>query len=68
MDGRLLTVAEVDALAKLPSRDVLIAMLMGQLQGPIANLANVLNGPISGFARVLQQHSDNLAQQSPVEA
>ena len=68
MDGRLLTIAEIDALAKLPSKDVLIAMLMGQLQGPIANLANVLNGPISGFARVLRQHSDNLAEQSPVEA
>ena len=68
MDGRLLTIAEIDALGKLPSKDVLIAMLMGQLQGPIANLANVLNGPISGFARVLQQHSDNLVEQSPVEA
>ena len=68
MDGRLLTAAEIDALAKLPSKDVLIAMLMGQLQGPIAGLAHVLNGPVSGLARVLQQHSDNLAQGSPAEA
>ncbi len=68
MDGRLLTAAEIDALAKLPSKDVLIAMLMGQLQGPIAGLANVLNGPLSGLARVLQQHSDNLAQPSPAES
>ena len=68
MDGRLLTAAEIDALAKLPSKDGLIAMLMGQLQGPIAGLAYVLNGPVSGLARVLQQHSENLAQDSPAEA
>lgn len=68
MDGRLLTVAEIDALAKLPSKDVLIARLMGQLQGPVAGLARVLNGPLSGLARVLQQHSDNLAEESPAEA
>ena len=40
------------------------AQLLGQLQGPIAGLANVLNGPISGLARVLQAHADNLEQQA----
>ena len=67
MDGRLLTAAEIDVLAKLPSKDVLIAQLMGQLQGPVAGLARVLSGPLTGFARVLQQHSENLAQQGSVE-
>ena len=68
MGGRLLTAAEIDALARLPSKDVLISMLMGGLQGPISGLASVLNGPMSGLARVLQQHSDNLAKQRPAEA
>ena len=67
MDGRLLTAAEIDVLAKLPSKDVLIAQLMGQLQGPVAGLARVLSGPLTGFARVLQQHLENLAQQGSVE-
>ncbi|MGI6585682.1 MAG: 50S ribosomal protein L10 [Gracilibacteraceae bacterium] len=43
IEGKLMSVDEVKALGDLPSREVLIAMLLGGLQGSIRNLAYVLN-------------------------
>lgn len=62
LSGRKLTTQEVEGLATLPSREVLIARLMGQLQGPISSLVYVLNAPVGGLARVLQQHVENLSK------
>jgi len=58
MDGRVLSSGDVVALAALPSKEDLVARLLGQLQAPISGLVTVLNGPISGLARVLQAHID----------
>ncbi len=55
MGDRPLSESDVEHLASLPSRDQLIAQLMGQLQGPISGLAYVLNAPINGLATVLQR-------------
>ncbi len=52
---RVLTAEEVERLADLPSKDDLIARLMGQLQAPITGLAYVLNAPTASLARVLQR-------------
>ena len=41
------------ALANLPSKEVLIAQLLGLLQAPATGLCRVLNGPVSGLARCL---------------
>ncbi len=41
------------ALANLPSKEVLIAQLLGMLQAPATGLCRVLNGPVSGLARCL---------------
>lgn len=43
VDGKLMNKAEVEALAKIPSKEVLIAMLLGQLQAPISAFARALN-------------------------
>lgn len=56
----LLTSEEVLTLAKLPSREVLLAMVFGAMQSPIAALANCLNAPIAGLARVLQSRITQL--------
>ena len=58
MDGNILTTAQLVALAKLPSRDVLLAMLMGQMNAPVRGLATVLAGPVRGLAVVLQRISE----------
>ena len=67
-EERVLTSDQVESLASLPSKDVLIARLMGQLQAPISGLAQVLNGPVGGLARALQGvvESRSEAQESEV--
>lgn len=54
LGDRVLTPEEVSTLARLPSREILLAKLLGGMQGPIAGLVNCLSAPISGVARVLQ--------------
>ena len=43
VEGRMMNATDLKALGDLPSRDVLIAMVLGGLQGSIRNLAYMLN-------------------------
>jgi len=43
MDGKFMTAAEEEALAKLPGKDALIVKLIWTLQGNVRNLAYALN-------------------------
>ncbi len=54
LGDRLLTSEEVSTLSKLPSQELLLAMVLGAMQSPIAALVNCLNAPIAGMARVLE--------------
>ncbi len=54
LDGRVIDVAEVKALADLPSREVLLAKLLGSMQSPIAGTVNVLQGVIRNAVYVLE--------------
>lgn len=45
LDGRVLTAGEVEALADLPPREVLLAQLAGGLASPLRRLAQALSGP-----------------------
>jgi large subunit ribosomal protein L10 len=60
--GRLerasLGAAEVETLATLPSREQLIAQLVGTLASPFRGLVTALNGPIRGLVVVLAQAKD----------
>ena len=51
--GQTLTVQDVEALSKLPAREVLLAQLLGLLQSPPQALVNVLAGVIRNFLNVL---------------
>lgn len=53
MDGAFLDVAQVQAVASLPSREELIAKLLGTISNPLVQTVRVLNGPMESFARVL---------------
>ncbi len=55
LKGRLLKPAQVQALATLPPKEVLIGQLLGQMQAPISGLVNVLNGPIRNLVYVLDE-------------
>ncbi len=54
LGDRLLTVNDVMTLSTLPSRDILLAMVVGQLQSPISALLGCLTTPIRGVIGVLQ--------------
>jgi large subunit ribosomal protein L10 len=58
MNGAALTPEDVDAIAQLPSRDVLIGRLVGMVASPLSGLATALNNLPAGLARQLQQIAD----------
>lgn len=53
VDGQVLAPEQVVALSKTPSRDELIAKMMGSINSPVTGLALVLNGVMGGLARVI---------------
>lgn len=61
LDGQYLTPEGVQALADLPSREVLLATLLGTLQAPASTLVRLLNEPAASLARVLQAKADKAA-------
>ena len=55
MDGAQVTVEEIEAIAKLPARDVLHGQLVGVLASPVTGLVRGLNALIGGLALQLGQ-------------
>jgi len=53
MNGTLISTDQVRAIAALPPRDVLLALLAGQVKAPIAGLVNVLAGPVRSLVNAL---------------
>jgi large subunit ribosomal protein L10 len=53
LDGQALSVDEIQAISKLPSRDVLYGQLVGVVAAPITGLARGLNALIGGLAIAL---------------
>ena len=53
IDGQVATVEEITELAKLPSKEVLIAKALGGLNAPITGFVTVLNGTIKGLVVAL---------------
>jgi large subunit ribosomal protein L10 len=57
---RAINEAAVATIATLPSREVLIGRVIGQIQAPLYGLVGVLSGTIRKFAYVLQARIDQL--------
>ena len=53
MPGQMMSVKQIAALAALPSRDQLIAKLLGTIQAPVVQLVRTLNDAPSKLVRVL---------------
>ena len=53
MPNAVISAKEVKALASMPSRDELIAMLMGTMQAPVAKLVQTMNEVPARFVRTL---------------
>jgi large subunit ribosomal protein L10 len=67
MNGSPLTPDQVDAIAQLPSRDVLNARLVGMVASPLTGLAGALGNLIGGLARALQGVADQQTTDTPTE-
>lgn len=55
LDGKVLSDKDLKAISSLPSREVLIAQLLGTLQAPMVNLVSVLQAPMRDLVGVLDQ-------------
>jgi large subunit ribosomal protein L10 len=55
LDNKLLTVADIDALAKLPTKEVLLAKLLGSMQSPLAGFAGVTSGLLRQLVTVVDK-------------
>ncbi len=58
MEGRLLTEADVKAIADLPSKEQLMAQIAGAINGVATQLATGINEVPASLARVLQAYAD----------
>ena len=61
MDNTFIAADEVQAIASLPSKEVLIAQIAGAISGVARGLAVCINGVPSGLARAIQQIADQKA-------
>lgn len=57
LSGRVLTVEEVEALAKLPSLDQLRAQLIGLLNAPATNIASVITNGVRQVINVIDAYA-----------
>jgi len=65
LDGQPLSVAQIQQMADLESREVLLARLAGALQAGLSNAANLLNAPLAQAARALGALQAELDQAEP---
>lgn len=55
VDGNLFAAAQLDTLAKLPPREVLLAQVVGGMQAPLTGFAVALQGLLRNLVYVLDQ-------------
>ena len=68
MDGRALTVGEVERIADLESREVLLAKLAGAMKANLSKAAGLFNAPASQVARLVAALQEKKAAEAPAEA
>lgn len=61
VEGKIIDVNGIKALAELPSREVLIAKVLGGFNAPIAGFANVLNANLTGLVVALNAIAEQKA-------
>ena len=66
IDKSILSAQEIEMLADLPSREVLLAQLLGLLMSPATKLVRLLNEPAASLARLLNTKAQK--EGKPAEA
>ncbi|MGZ3357451.1 MAG: 50S ribosomal protein L10, partial [Isosphaeraceae bacterium] len=60
VEGRVFTPDQMRQLADLPSREVLLAQLLGTLQSPVAQLVGIMQTPLQQLMGVLEAYKTKL--------
>jgi len=68
LEGKVVQSAELAAVAKLPKKEVLIAMLLSAMQGPIRGVVYTLNAVLSKFVRVIAVIQDKRKEEGDMSA
>jgi large subunit ribosomal protein L10 len=68
MDGQRLSVAEVERIADLESREVLLAKLAGAMKANLAKAAGLFNAPASQVARLAAALLEKRTAEEPAAA
>ena len=66
LDGNVISLDEVKTLANTPSRDTLIAKIMGSLNAPISNLVRTLQALVDNGVEPSEINNAPAAQEAPV--
>jgi len=61
IEGAVVDAASVESLAELPSKEVLVAKMLGSFNAPITGFVNVLNGNIRGLVVALSAIAEQKA-------
>jgi large subunit ribosomal protein L10 len=60
VEGRVMRPEQVRQLADLPSREALLAQLLGTLQSPVAQLVATIQAPVQQLVGLLEAYKDKL--------
>ncbi len=63
LDGVVLTAADVEQLASLPSREVLLSMVVGTIAAPMSQLVGVFQQKVASLLYALQAVADKKSNQ-----
>src|SRR3989338_398970 len=58
MEGQVLSIAQMKEIADLPSKQELLAKLVGLMRAPLQNFYGAIQSPLSSFARALQGYAE----------
>jgi large subunit ribosomal protein L10 len=67
MDGKVMSMDELTALAKTPSKESLIASIMGSLNAPVSNLVRLLDTIANGGEEIADLIAKKNAEAAPAE-
>ena len=67
MDGKVLSLDEINKLAKTPNMETLIAKIMGSLNSPISGLARLLSTIAEGGVEISDLIAKKAAEEKPAE-
>lgn len=65
VDRLVVSKEQVQAIADLPSREILLSQVLGMLQAPASKLVRILNEPAAALARVFKAKADAAGEAAP---